>query len=157
MKEYRSEFGTYGPRPEVPKKIYDRNKIIAGVIVFIALVTVPLWDNLGKAIPPPDPKLDTPMIQKLAEPERHCVQTREYMRSYHMQLLDNWRNEVVRSANREYVGLGGKKYNASLSNTCMECHSNKSQFCDQCHNFVAVTPYCWGCHSEKEKKLAEAK
>ena len=45
---------------------------------------------------------------------------------------------------------------ASLSNTCMACHSNKTQFCDQCHNYLAVTPTCWGCHLDKEKKVAQA-
>ena len=47
---------------------------------------------------------------------------------------------------RMFVNPEGKKFLASLSNTCMECHSNKTQFCDQCHNYVAVAPNCWGCH-----------
>ena len=34
----------------------------------------------------------------------------------------------------------------SLTNTCLGCHSNKAQFCDQCHNYLEVTPYCWDCH-----------
>jgi hypothetical protein len=28
----------------------------------------------------------------------------------------------------------------------MECHSNKTKFCDQCHNYMGVAPYCWDCH-----------
>jgi hypothetical protein len=30
--------------------------------------------------------------------------------------------------------------------TCLECHSNKTKFCDQCHNYLDVQPYCWDCH-----------
>ena len=48
-----------------------------------------------------------------------------------------------------------EKVLASLSNNCMECHSNKSQFCDQCHNYVAVVPNCWGCHLPKEQQVAK--
>ena len=47
---------------------------------------------------------------------------------------------------RVFVNPEGKKFVASLSNTCLDCHSNKTQFCDQCHNYVAVTPNCFGCH-----------
>jgi hypothetical protein len=61
-------------------------------------------------------------------------------------MLNNWRDEVVREGNRLYVAADGKEYNMSLQNTCMNCHSNKSKFCDECHNYVAVKPYCWDCH-----------
>jgi hypothetical protein len=41
----------------------------------------------------------------------------------------------------------------SLQNSCMKCHSNKKEFCDKCHNYVAVKPYCWSCHiAPKEDK-----
>ncbi|MDD3581173.1 MAG: sulfate reduction electron transfer complex DsrMKJOP subunit DsrJ [Desulfobacca sp.] len=158
MKEpVKSEFGTVGEKPKVEKKFYNRNLILAGIIVFVALITYPIWNLQGKSVPPPDPKLDTPVIQKMAEQDRKCIEDKTYMRNYHMQMLDEWRDQVVRNGNREYTSLSGKKYTASLQNTCLECHSNKSQFCDQCHNYVGVAPYCWGCHLTREKKLAEAK
>ncbi|MBW2266037.1 MAG: hypothetical protein JRF28_07735 [Deltaproteobacteria bacterium] len=36
----------------------------------------------------------------------------------------------------------------SLQNTCMSdnCHAKKTEFCDQCHDYTAVEPYCWDCH-----------
>ena len=34
----------------------------------------------------------------------------------------------------------------SLTNTCIRCHSNKDKFCDECHHFAGVQPYCWACH-----------
>jgi len=41
----------------------------------------------------------------------------------------------------------------SLQNTCMECHSNKSKFCDQCHTYAAVNPFCWECHIQPEENM----
>jgi len=112
----------------------------------------------------PTPKLDTPAIQKLAEKDRKCVMPTDYMRANHMQLLVDWRESVVRSKgsgggpteDRMFVNPEGKKFLASLSNTCMECHSNKTKFCDQCHNYVAVVPNCFGCHLTKEQPVAKA-
>lgn len=136
-------------------KIYNGKKIIPGLLVFIALVTLPLWYNMGKAAPVPDPKIDTPAIQQLAE--KKCVLPKEEMRTGHMQLLNDWRTQVVRNGNRLYVAADGKKYDMSLQNDCMKCHSNKAQFCDQCHNYAGLdaqsTPYCWTCHiAPKETK-----
>ncbi|OGR31403.1 MAG: menaquinol oxidoreductase [Desulfobacca sp. RBG_16_60_12] len=145
--------------------MFDRNKVIVGVVIFLAMITIPLWHNLGKTVAAPAPKLDTPAIQKLAEKDKKCVMPKEWMRANHMQMLVDWRDNVVRtkeqnvttSRGREFVAPDGKQYLASLTNTCMECHSNKAQFCDQCHNYVAVAPNCWGCHLETGKKLVEAK
>ena len=68
------------------------------------------------------------------------------MRTSHMKLLDEWRHEVVRDGDRFYKAANGETYYKSLQVTCMECHSNKSKFCDQCHDYMAVSPYCWDCH-----------
>ncbi|MBW1679546.1 MAG: sulfate reduction electron transfer complex DsrMKJOP subunit DsrJ [Deltaproteobacteria bacterium] len=120
--------------------MYDAGKIIAGLIIFILLLTFPIWYNVikGKALIVPDPKIVTK--------EKQCVESTPYMKESHMQLLDSWRNKVVRENLRFYEGIGEKIYNMSLSNTCLECHSNKDKFCDQCHNYVGVTPTCWNCH-----------
>ncbi|MFP3868354.1 MAG: sulfate reduction electron transfer complex DsrMKJOP subunit DsrJ [Desulfobacteraceae bacterium] len=158
MKEpVKSEFGTVGERPKLEKKLYNRNIIFAGIIVFVVLIAYPIWQLQGRSVPPPDPNIDTPVIQKLPSKERKCIEETSYMRNYHMQMLDDWRDQVVRDGNRDYISQSGEIYKASLQNTCLECHSNKSQFCDQCHNYVGVDPYCWGCHLTREKKLAEAK
>jgi hypothetical protein len=74
------------------------------------------------------------------------------MRADHMQLLDLWRHSVVREGKRIYVNPDGKEYNMSLSNTCLDCHSNKAEFCDRCHNYASVRPYCWDCHIENPKE-----
>lgn len=148
---YKNEFGWFADKPQVPKKLYNIKGIATGLLLFIVLVTAPLWKNLGQVVPAPDPKLNTAAILALPEKDRQCVEDTQFMKANHMRLLVDWRDEVVRNANRDYINSKGKKYLASLSNNCMECHSNKSQFCDQCHNYVAVVPNCWGCHWEKEK------
>jgi hypothetical protein len=132
-------------------KIYNADKIIPGLLIFVCLMTLPFWYAHGKPVPPPQPKIDTPVIQQLKEKE--CVLPKANMRTEHMQLLNDWRAWVVRDGNRLYVADSGKSYNMSLQNECMRCHSSKVQFCDQCHNYVAVVPYCWTCHIEpKENK-----
>ncbi len=158
--QYKNEFGVFGERPKVERRIYDSKYILLGLAIFFVLIAFPFLKARGKAVPPPQPKLDTPAIMKMAEKDRKCVESKEFMRANHMQLLDDWRLEVVRNANRDYEASTGKKYLASLQNTCLECHSNKTQFCDSCHNYVAVVPNCWGCHLDREKKQvakAEAK
>ncbi|MBW1990674.1 MAG: sulfate reduction electron transfer complex DsrMKJOP subunit DsrJ [Deltaproteobacteria bacterium] len=156
MADYKNEFGWFAEKPTVEKKIYDRGKIIIGLVVFLVIFTIAFWKNLGKAIPPPQPSLKTPAILKLPEKERKCVEDRQFMREKHMRLLINWRDQVVRTGDRTYINSKGQKYFISLSNTCLQCHSNKSQFCDECHNYVAVVPNCWGCHSTKEQTVAKA-
>ncbi len=136
-------------------RIYNGKPIIIGLVIFIGLVTFPLWYNMGKAAPAPQPKLDTPVIQQMVQ--KQCVLPTSEMRTNHMQLLNTWRTDVVRNGNRLYTAADGKKYNMSLQNECMKCHSNKTQFCDQCHNYAGlqadVTPYCWTCHiAPKENK-----
>ena len=119
----------------------DKSKIIAGLIIFLIVVTFPFWYNMGKAAPAPETKLTDK-----AKQAKNCIQPTEYMRVGHMQLLNVWRNEVVRDGKRTYVNQSGKDFNMSLSNTCMDCHSNKAEFCDKCHDYTSTAPYCWDCH-----------
>jgi hypothetical protein len=126
----------------------DRKKIITGLIIFFAIITFPFWYNRGTVVSAPEPVL-TPK----AKAAKECVRSKGYMKEQHMQVLNVWRDTVVRDANRVYVNPDGKQFDMSLSNTCMDCHSNKTEFCDKCHNYASVNPYCWDCHIEpKEKK-----
>ena len=138
-------------RRERPMKLYDGGKIITGLIIFLGLVTFPFFYNIGKANVRPDPKIDTPAIKELKE--KKCVESKEFMRAEHMKLLNDWRDSAVRDGARLYVNSEGKAYTISLQNTCMHCHSNKKMFCDECHTYMAVNPYCWSCHiAPKEKE-----
>jgi len=136
-------------------KLYNAKRIIPGLIIFLGLITLPLWYNMGKAAPAPQPKIDTVAIQRLAQ--KQCVLPKEQMRTEHMQMLNDWRTQAVRNGKRIYVAFDGKQYEMSLQNECMKCHSNKSQFCDTCHTYAGLktdsTPYCWTCHiPPKESK-----
>lgn len=125
-------------------KIYNAGSILTGLVIFLGLVTFPFWYGLGSAAPSSEPRLDTPAIAQL--PEKQCVEDTAVMRSSHMKLLEEWRTEVVREGKSFYLAENGKKYQMSLQNTCMKCHSSKAQFCDQCHNYVRAQADCWTCH-----------
>ena len=160
--------------------MYDGWKIILGLIIGLGLFLSPVLYNLGT-----DAKAPVPELTEKAKAAGQCVAPKAYMTAWHMQLLDNWRHEVVRDADRyfntnedlwwdysldyrllekwrryttaggDFQGAGqpGKVYYKSLQVTCMECHSNKSKFCDECHNYMGATPYCWDCHvAPKENK-----
>ena len=119
--------------------MYDSGKIIPGLIIFVLFITFPIWYNHGDAgaVPKPELPKDT----------KECVLPAAEMRSGHMQLLNEWRDEVLRSADRSFnVKIGDKKYQMSLMNTCMKCHTSKKKFCDTCHVYASVSPYCWDCH-----------
>ena len=125
----------------------DKKWIIAGMVVFFAIFAFPLWYNMGKAAPAPELEL-TPT----AKAAKKCVMPTDVMQTEHMQLLDLWRHSVVRNAERVFVNPEGQKFDMSLSNTCLDCHSNKANFCDRCHNYASVTPYCWDCHIDNPKE-----
>ena len=138
-------------------KIYDGGKIFLGLLVFVALATFPFTFNMvmGKGTKAPEPKTDTPAIQEWekANGKKECVESKEFMRTEHMQLLNNWRDSVVRDYNRGYKSTtSGKRFTMSLQNGCMSCHTNKKKFCDECHTYMSVKPYCWDCHIQPEEK-----
>ncbi len=125
----------------------DKKIIFTGVIIFIVIVTFPFWYNRGKAAPAPELQLTDK-----AKTAKVCVRSTDYMKAEHMQLLDVWREAVVREGERIYVSPDGKEYSMSLSNTCLDCHSNKTEFCDRCHDYASVRPYCWDCHIDDTLK-----
>lgn len=125
----------------------DKGLIYAGLAIFIALVSFPFWYNIGRASVAPQIVLTE---QALAAKE--CIRSTDYMKKEHMQLLNEWRDAVVRDGYRVFVNSQGQSFNMSLSNTCLDCHSNKAEFCDRCHDYVSVSPYCWDCHIEDPKE-----
>ena len=128
--------------------MYDGGKIIIGLLIFLVIMTSPIWFNAiaGKGDYAPDIEI----LTKDTPGKDECVMPTDYMRPYHMDLLSDWRDEVVRDGERVHVSPSGKKFDQSLTNSCMDCHSNKDKFCNNCHNYMDVTPYCWECHIEPE-------
>ena len=133
----------------------DLGKIIAGLFVFLGLVTFPIWNAVRTA----------GSSTEVALPERgpakdgtFCIEAN--MVAKHMDILNQWRNDVVR-------GDGGVQFyeseyfkehfpdddppEKSLTKTCMKCHSDKSRSngtisCSECHAYANVELACWDCH-----------
>ncbi len=124
--------------------MYDGGKIIFGIIVFLVAATFPFWYTAasGQGGNRPEPVLPSG--------EKACIESKEYMNPYHMDMLNEWRDAVVRNGARMVATADGKKVEMSLTKTCMECHDNKEKFCDECHTYLAVDPYCWDCHIESK-------
>ena len=120
--------------------MYDGKKIIPGLIIFLGLITLPLWYNAasGKTGYLPKPKLPAD--------KKECVEPKNDIRIIHKDLLADWREAVVRKGGTIYVARNHKKYLMSLNRTCMSCHTDKGEFCDECHNYMGVTNKCWDCH-----------
>lgn len=127
-------------------KLYDADKIIPGVIIFLLIFLFPLYSNIGGAAPVPKP------VKPKASVAKQCILPTDFMRTEHMKVVDEWRNSVVRDGQRIFTNPSGQSFNMSLTNTCMECHDDKEKFCDQCHNYLGVTPYCWDCHLDPKMK-----
>jgi len=123
--------------------MYDSSKVISGIVVFVLLIASPFLYNATSGNPSyvPELKIETEATQ--------CVESKEYMRAKHMDMLDDWRNEVVRGESRIYKASDEKEYEKSLTNTCMSCHVSRTEFCVKCHDYAAVKqPACWNCHND---------
>jgi hypothetical protein len=124
----------------------NKNIIIAGLAIFVIAVLSPIWFNMvttTQAAP-------EPVLSDKAKAAKKCVLDKADMRANHMSLLDEWRDSVVRDADRMYTAANGHTFNMSLStgeNSCLGCHEDKEKFCDSCHTYASVTPYCWECHT----------
>lgn len=125
--------------------MFDAGKVIFGLVIFVGLATFPLWyDNVSERAAEV-PNLVYPDSTRYGT---QCIRDIAYMRSSHMDLLNEWRDDVVRRGERIYTAEDGRKFVMSLQNTCMGCHTDKARFCDQCHDYLSVKPYCWDCHIE---------
>ncbi len=125
----------------------DRSLIYIGLLVFLGLITFPFTYNLVAGKTAESPELQLP------ENEDQCVAPLDYMKSSHMQLLLQWREDLVRRNSRQFTAFDGRTYTVSLTGTCLsQCHTSKADFCDRCHNYTGVSePYCWNCHIDPEQ------
>jgi hypothetical protein len=130
--------------------MYDKGKIIAGIIIFLVIMLSPFWYNAltGRAGYVP--------VLKVSTDAKQCVEDVQYMRANHMDLLNYWKKIAVREGVRFYKNHEGKTYAISLTGTCIGCHSNKAQFCDRCHDYAGVKPICWDCHNVPQMNAVQA-
>ena len=128
-----------------------KTNIVVGVLVFLLVMTSPIWLNLGQSASATEVSLDTPTIN--AMDEKKCIYDTEYMRENHMEILHQWKVQVVRDGNRTVVTPDGREFEMSLQNTCLDCHSNYEEFCRACHDQNGVDPNCWTCHTNSSTKV----
>jgi len=120
--------------------MYNGGKVLIGILVFLVLISSPLWYNM--AMDGSDYQIE---LEKAVRGD-DCVRDSAWMKANHMDLLNEWRDQVVRNDERFEIGSDGVQYERSLSFTCLSCHENKDKFCDRCHDYLGVEPYCWECH-----------
>ena len=129
--------------------MYNKGTVIAGLAIFVLFVTFPIWYN----------RLDAGPLPKYELPpggEKECVLPADQMKDIHMQLLNEWRDAVIRDFDRiEPVKADGKEFRKGLQLACMQCHSNKEKFCDTCHEYTAVNPTCWDCHLSPDEAASK--
>lgn len=128
-------------------------KNLAAVAIFFLVIASPHLINLVYAKAWTGPNEATPRIQAMADKE--CIEAEGWMRRNHMDLLLSWRDAALRDSQRIYENGRGERYDISLMRTCLGCHSNRAEFCDRCHAFAAVEPYCWQCHYAPTQVAAE--
>ncbi len=129
--------------------MYNVKWLVIFIIVFVGFAAFPLLYNLGTK--EPAPQLD---IGDKARMAGSCIMDKATMRTQHMQILDKWRDKVVRHGERTTT-INGKTYEISLSNTCLGCHDKRDEFCIKCHDYVSVRVYCWDCHVDPAKGQKE--
>lgn len=101
--------------------------------VFVVIVLLPVVLSLLRPLWAEEPEVF------LEEPDarwENCLRDLEYMRFHHMDLLKEARSDVIRNGLKGGVTLAG----------CGECHHNRDQFCDRCHEKASVSLDCFGCH-----------
>jgi len=127
--------------------MHDTGKAAIGLAIFLALATAPIWYNAasGKSAYRPEPVLP--------KGEKQCVAPKDHMVAHHMDLLDEWRDKVVRGGEKMYVSQDGREFEMSLTRTCMRCHTDRAEFCGRCHEYAGVEkPFCWNCHVDPQGK-----
>lgn len=129
--------------------MHDTGKILLGLAAFGVLVTTPVWYGLGRKGEPPE--LQRPATAK------QCIEPTPFMRARHMELLDTWRDSVVRDGNRVYVAGDGQHHEMSLTGTCLRCHAEPDKFCVRCHDYAGVEAFCWDCHQDKRRRAMSAR
>jgi hypothetical protein len=128
----------------------ERVLIAVGLALFVGLLSFPVWWAAGSGLHATAAPIQLPK----GSPD--CVAPVSYMRSSHMELLDRWRTDAVRRGVRQVRLADGRTYDASLSRTCLDCHS-KVEFCDSCHTYAGVSaPSCWQCHNDPQQTARRA-
>ena len=80
----------------------DKKVIVAGLVIFLIVVTYPFWST-----PLIGAKVSRPALEKPVG-ETRCVEDKTFMRENHAQMLNEWRTLSVRNGvtSQEYGQYG---------------------------------------------------
>ena len=120
--------------------MYKGGRIIASLIIFVGLFTIPFFYNMGKANA--GPEIDAQHLANL-----QSIEPSINMLADHPQLFNQWRNQFVQNGQTVYINSEGKAIDINLEKLVGD---PTNQFCVSCHNYTAVKPTCWDCHSGPE-------
>ena len=120
--------------------MYKGGRIIASLIIFVGLFTIPFFYNMGKANA--GPEIDAQQLANL-----QSIEPSINMLADHPQLFNQWRNQFVQNGQTVYINSEGKAIDINLEKLVGD---PTNQFCVSCHNYTAVKPTCWDCHSGPE-------
>lgn len=153
-------------------------KIILGLLVFVFIIIFPILYNQGKANAGPDINLDTPEIAKLADKEciepteymranhmQLLLQWRDaavregatvYVNSQGDSFEISLEDTCLKCHSDNTASKGNSSTNSQSTNSisnpanalAASVTSSPNQFCFSCHDYAAVEPNCWSCHSD---------
>ena len=116
--------------------VLTENNRATWATAFAVVIVLPLvFSILGLAMPD-DPERPQVFLEDVDPQWENCVRDSSYMRFRHMDVLKEIRSEVIREGLKGGITLAG----------CGDCHLNRDQFCDKCHQVANVILDCWGCH-----------
>lgn len=100
---------------------------------FVVIILLPVVFSVLKPLWAAEPEV---FLEAPDARWENCIRDVEYMRFHHMDLLKDVRADVIRSGMKGGITLAG----------CGDCHHNREQFCDRCHEKASVALDCFGCH-----------
>jgi hypothetical protein len=120
----------------------DAGKLVGGLVIVAAVLAGPFWFGWARG--------EKPVTLPKANADETCVEPTPAIRKNHPALLASWRDRVVRQGDRVHEKADGRAVRISLTDTCLGCHGNATQFCDSCHAQSGVTLSCWQCHKQEK-------
>lgn len=121
----------------------DRGRIMFGLGAFLVVAAYPLWSAVAA-----EGNGDRPALERAVDrvDSTDCIEDTVFMKAHHHELLNDWRQAVIRDEEREYASTSGRTWEMSLTGTCLGCHASSEAFCTRCHDYADAKPTCFDCH-----------
>lgn len=128
--------------------VLNRENRGVAATVLVILILLPLGFSIVGFVFGGSSEVPEVFLEKADPQYESCVRDAEWMRFRHMDFLKETREDVVRKGIPSGVTLSG----------CGDCHQNRVEFCDKCHEAASVILDCFGCHfypETHEERLRE--